>query len=210
MGEEVAGLFYLMQANKVSTNASISAPSIPSFFKHLSFDSIKDPSCNLWHYRLGHPSHSRIKLIQTIVPSISCIQESICLICPLAKQSKLPFLVSSSFSTSIFELLHCNVWGPMAINSISGSKFFLTIVNDYTRFTWVHLMQHKSQTSSKIQSFSNMVQTQFHTKIKCIRSDNGTEFHMRDFFSAQGIIHRLSCVETPQQNSMVERKHQYL
>jgi hypothetical protein len=52
VGEEVAGLFYLMQANKVSTNASISAPSIPSFFKHLSFNSIKDPSCNLWHYRL--------------------------------------------------------------------------------------------------------------------------------------------------------------
>jgi hypothetical protein len=210
VGEEVAGLFYLMQANKVSTNASISAPSIPSFFKHLSFNSIKDPSCNLWHYRLGHPSHSRIKLIQTIVPSISCIQESVCSICHLAKQRKLPFPISNSFSTSIFELLHCDVWGPMAINSINGSRFFLTIVDDYSRFTWVHLMQHKSQTSSIIQSFSNMVQTQFHTKIKCIRSDNGTEFHMRDFFSAQGIIHQLSCVETPQQNSVVERKHQHL
>ena len=108
VGEEVAGLFYLIQANKVSTNASISTPSISSFFKHLSFNSIKDPSCNLWHYRLGHPSHSRIKLIQTIVPSISCIQESICSIYPLAKP-KLHFPVSSSFSTSVFELLHCDV-----------------------------------------------------------------------------------------------------
>jgi hypothetical protein len=181
VGEEVAGLFYLMQANKVSTNASISTPLIPSFFKHLSFNSIKDLSCNLWHYRLGH-SHSRIKLIQTIVPSISCIQESVCPTCPLSKQRKLPFPISSSFSTFVFELLHCDVWGPMAINSISGSRFFLTIVDDYTRFTWVYLMQYKSQTSSIIQSFSNMVQTQFHTKMKCIRSDNGTEFHMRDFF----------------------------
>jgi hypothetical protein len=129
-----------MQANKVSTNASILAPSIPSFFKHLSFNSIKDCSCNLWHYRLGHPSHSRIKLIQTIIPSISCIQESICPICPLSKQRKLPFPVSISFSTSVFELLHCDVWGPMAINSINGSKYFLTIVDDYTRLTWVHLM----------------------------------------------------------------------
>jgi hypothetical protein len=88
----------------------------------------------------------------------------------------------------------------MTINSINGSILFLTIVDDYVWFTWVHLMQHKSQTSSIIKSFSNMVQTQFHTKIKCIRSDDGIKFHMRDFFSTQGIIHQLSCVETPQQN----------
>jgi hypothetical protein len=55
-----------------------------------------------------------------------------------------------------------------------------------------------------------MVQTQFRTKIKCIRSDNGLEFHMKDFFSTQGIIHQLTCVETPQQNVIVERKHQHL
>jgi hypothetical protein len=182
VGEKVAGLFYLMQANKVSANASISAPFIPSFFKHLSFNSIKDPSCNLWHYRLGHPSHSRMKLIQSIVPSISCKHDSVCPICPLAKQHKLPFPISSSFSTIVFELLHCDVWGHMAINSINRSRLFLTNVYDYTQFTWVYLMQHKSQTSSIIQSFSNMVQTKFQTKIKCIRLDNGTKFHMRDSF----------------------------
>jgi hypothetical protein len=79
-----------------------------------------------------------------------------------------------------------------------------------TQFTWVHLMQHKSQTASIIHSFSNMVQTQFKTKINCIRFDNGSEFHLKDFFSTQGIIHQLSCVETPQQNAIVERKHQHL
>jgi hypothetical protein len=55
-----------------------------------------------------------------------------------------------------------------------------------------------------------MIQTQFITKIKCIRSDNGSKFHMKDFFSTQGIIHQLSCVETPQQIEIVERKHQHL
>ena len=71
-------------------------------------------------------------------------------------------------------------------------------------------MQHKSQTASIIHSFSNMVQTQFRIKIKSIRSDNGSEFHMKDSFSTQGIIHQLSSVETPQQNAIVERKHQHL
>ena len=55
-----------------------------------------------------------------------------------------------------------------------------------------------------------MVETQFSKKVKTIRSDNGTKFFMRDFFAKQGICHQLSCVETLQQNGVVERKHQHI
>ena len=55
-----------------------------------------------------------------------------------------------------------------------------------------------------------MVETQFRTKIKCLRSDNGTEFFMKDFFKSNGILHQLTCVETPQQKAIVERKHQHI
>jgi hypothetical protein len=71
-------------------------------------------------------------------------------------------------------------------------------------------MKSKAQTRSLIQSFLNLVQTQFNFKIKCLRSDNGSEFKMDDFFSSHGTVHQLSCVETPQQNVVVERKHQHL
>jgi transposase InsO family protein len=98
----------------------------------------------------------------------------------------------------------------MAFKSINGFVFFLTIVDDYSRFTWVHLMQHKSQVSSIIKSFFQLVQTQFKTKVKCLRLDNDAEFKMKDYFFAQGIIYQLSCVETPQQNAIIERKHQHL
>ena len=71
-------------------------------------------------------------------------------------------------------------------------------------------MKHKSETSCLIQSLYNMIFTQFKVPIKILRSDNGPKFALNSFYASKGIIHRLSCVETPQQNSMVERKHQYL
>ena len=72
----------------------------------------------------------------------------------------------------------------------------------------VYLLKSKSETQALIEQFSNMVETQFGTKIKCLRSDNGTEFFMKDFFKLKGILHQFTCVETPQQNAIVERKHQ--
>jgi hypothetical protein len=71
-------------------------------------------------------------------------------------------------------------------------------------------MYQKSQTRYFIQSFFKLVATQFNLKVKILRSDNGVEFNMEDFFASQGTLHQLSCVETPQQNSIVERKHQHL
>ena len=55
-----------------------------------------------------------------------------------------------------------------------------------------------------------MVNTQFNSKIQTIRSDNGIEFFLKDFFHSNGILHQLSCIDTPQQNAIVERKHQYI
>ena len=72
------------------------------------------------------------------------------------------------------------------------------------------MLKCKSQTQSVLEQFCTMVETQFSKKIKNLRPDNGTEFFMKDFFAKKGILHHLSCVETPQQNVVVERKHQHI
>ena len=71
-------------------------------------------------------------------------------------------------------------------------------------------MKLKSDTQSILQSFFTFVETRFHLKIKSLRLDNGPEFSMSTLFSSKGIVHQHSCVDTPQQNSVVERKHQHM
>jgi hypothetical protein len=84
------------------------------------------------------------------------------------------------------------------------------VVDDHSHVTCVFLMKQKSQTRSLLQSFVNLVETQFPHKVKCLHTDNGPEFLMSDFFAYKGILHQRSCVESPQQIVIVERKHQHL
>lgn len=71
-------------------------------------------------------------------------------------------------------------------------------------------MRNKNETHLLLQSFHGYVETQFGRKIKSIRSDNGFEFDMKEFYQNKGIVHETSCIDTPQQNGAVERKHGHL
>ena len=90
------------------------------------------------------------------------------------------------------------------------TSIFLTIVDDFSRCTWVYLLKLKSDTQFVIPNFAKMVKTQFNGSIKTIRSDNETEFYLKEFFHSNGILHQLSYVDTPQQNAIIERKHQHI
>ena len=133
-----------------------------------------------------------------------------CDICHYAKQRKLSFPHSLTHTSNIFDLLHADIWGPYVTPSISGHKYFLTLVDDFSRFTWIILMKTKSEARQHLTNFISFIETQFNRKLKCLRSDNGPEFLMSDFYQAKGIVHHRSCVETPQQNGIVERKHQHI
>lgn len=71
-------------------------------------------------------------------------------------------------------------------------------------------MKNKSETTTHVSSFFSIVQTQFNVKIKKVQIDNGIDFNLHSFFNSHGVIHHKSCVETLQQNGIVECKHQHI
>jgi transposase InsO family protein len=74
------------------------------------------------------------------------------------------------------ELLHMDLFGPIAYISIGGSKYFLVIMDDYSCFIWVFFLQEKSQTQETLKRFLRRAKNEFRLRIKKIRSDSGTEF----------------------------------
>lgn len=92
---------------------------------------------DLWHCRLGHISYSRLALIKDLIVNNHIIpnKNSPYCICLLAKQHKLSFPIDSHKSSTLFEWVHWDIWGPCYTMAYDGSKYFLTIVNDFSRAT---------------------------------------------------------------------------
>ena len=170
---------------------------------------ITHPQCNvipidLWHFRLGHPSAERIQFMKTYYPLLRNNKNFVCNTCHYAKHKKMPFSPSSSHASHVFDLLHMDIWGSCSKLSMHGHKYFLTIVDDCSRFTWVHLMKSKAETQQVIMNFIAFIETQYNGKVKIIRSGNGVELFMHHYYASKGIINQTTCVETPEQNGVAE------
>ena len=94
------------------------------------------PPLTLWHARLGYASSSRVQQLASrgLLGSVST-ENFDCVSCQLGKQPALPFNTSESISTDIFDLIHSDVWGPFSISSISGSRYFVVFVDDYSHYS---------------------------------------------------------------------------
>nr|GEU49743.1 retrovirus-related Pol polyprotein from transposon TNT 1-94 [Tanacetum cinerariifolium] len=110
-------------------------------------------------------------------------------------------------------LLHMNLCGPMRIASINGKRYVLVIVDDYSRYTWVHFLRSKDKAPEVIKTFLKRITVLHQSPVIVIRTDNGTEFKnqvLKKYFDSVGIYHQVSSVRTPQQNGVVERRNRTL
>nr|GFC60976.1 hypothetical protein [Tanacetum cinerariifolium] len=110
-------------------------------------------------------------------------------------------------------ILHMDLCGPMRFASINGKRYIMVIVDDYSRYTWVHFLRSKDEAPAVIITFLKRITVLLQSPVIIIRTDNGTEFKnqvLKVYFDSVGISNQMSSVRTPQQNGVVERRNRTL
>lgn len=97
----------------------------------------------------------------------------------------------------------------MNIKSLGGAKYFLLFKDDFSHFQTVYFLKTKDEAALKLDIFMKMVENQFERRIKCLRSDNGTEIknvNVQKLLEELGVFHTKSNAYTLQQNGRIERE----
>ncbi|KAI0500672.1 hypothetical protein KFK09_018888 [Dendrobium nobile] len=167
-----------------------------------------------WHRRVGHPNVKTIAALSKAFPSL-CITSlrSVCSSCALAKSHRLPFSPSYHVSSLPLDLLLVDVWGPSPIFSYNGFRYFLLIIDDKTRYSWLFLLKQKYEVTLCLINFINVIEKQLKCSVRTHRNDGGGEFQnttLKSFTTTHGITHQFTCPYTPQQNGVSERKNCHL
>ncbi|GJW59684.1 ribonuclease H-like domain-containing protein [Tanacetum coccineum] len=122
----------------------------------------------LWHNRLGHPADQVLKVLKDKI-NIEDIGSGPCDVCHKAKQTREPFPLSNHKTSDLGQLVHLDVWGPYRVRSREGFRFFLTIVDDYSRAVWVSMLKCKDEVYSNVIIFYNLIKNQFDKTVKVFR-----------------------------------------
>ncbi|GJR17875.1 retrovirus-related pol polyprotein from transposon TNT 1-94 [Tanacetum coccineum] len=160
----------------------------------------------LWHCRLLHLNFGTINDLTRLnladgLPKFKYGKDHLCSTCERGKSKKashLPKLVPSDHSK--LKLLYMDLCRPIRIASVSGKKYILIIVDDYSRYTWVYFLYSKYETPEIIMKFIAQAQLNYKAKVCKIRTDNGTEFKnttLKSHYEKLVIMQQFSTARTP-------------
>jgi hypothetical protein len=171
------------------------------------------PMTSLWHSRLGHvalPVVQQVLSRNNLSFSLEQNKGAVCDACQQGKSHQLSYPRSSSVSRHPLDLIFSDVWGP-APNSFGRYSYYVSFIDDFSKFTWIYLLHHKSEVFQRFNDFQNLVERLFNRKIIVVQTDWGGEYQrLNSFFQRVGISHHVSCPHAHQQNGSAERKHRHI
>ena len=127
--------------------------------------------------------------------------------------TKRPFNGKPERCTGTLDLIHTDVCGPLSVRTRNQHVYFITFTDDFSRYGYVYLMRHKSESFEKFKEFRQEVEKQLGREIKALRSDRGGEYlsdEFRDYLKDNGIVSQLAPPATPQLNGVSERRNRTL
>jgi transposase InsO family protein len=178
------------------------------------------PNCqHSWHRRFGHRHPEdvqklEIKKMATGLKIQDCGIREVCECCIKGKMSRCPIPKKAiTRATSVLELVHTDLCGPMQNATPSGKRYFMTMIDDYSRFTQVYFLKFKSEVSKFINEYIKYAENKFEKKVKVIRSDNGREYITKELqrsLTEMGIKVQYTAPYSAFQNGVAERKNRTL
>ncbi|CAI5949527.1 unnamed protein product [Closterium sp. NIES-65] len=206
-------------SGQVFAAASRSGPeSAPCSCRLLSHETL------LWHHRLGHPSLSRLRgmasrvlvsgLPQSLPPLPSGPGPS-CVPCVEGRLRATPHSSHFPPTEAPLQTLHMDVWGPAPVRGQGYERYFLLVVDDYSRYTTVLPLRSKGAVTEVLIDWIREARLQLRRSfgsdfpVLRLHSDRGGEFSSRllqDYCRAQGIRQTFTLPDSPQQNGIAERR----
>jgi hypothetical protein len=172
-----------------------------------------------WHSRLGHISSQTIDRL-TKEERIQCptlangnTTEDICPSCAKGKMTRKPFKKGRIRTSTTLGVVHSDLCGPMEVESLGKSRYFLTCIDESSNMCWIMLLRKKSDAASEWQKWYYRICNEMDTKVKELQHDSGGEFvskEFKEFLSKEGIRIRETHTASPQENSIAERMNRTL
>jgi hypothetical protein len=127
----------------------------------------------LWHRRVGHPGNSIAVHFKEAVTGCNSVPatEATCVPCLQGKHHRSPFPKDGKRADNVLDLIHSDLRGPMENDSLGGSRYFLTLIDDHSKKIHVYFLRHKNEVSKCIKDFKIFAKNQLERKMKALRSD---------------------------------------
>ncbi|GFX97790.1 retrovirus-related Pol polyprotein from transposon TNT 1-94 [Trichonephila clavipes] len=168
----------------------------------------------IWHQRFCHVNNDYLVKTSKIdsvkgIPRLNDNGKTHCIPCKLAKSKRVSFKKTGAVrSKRPLELLHMDLCGPMPTESQGGNKYFLSIIDDYSRKVTVFPIRNKSDVFHTFIRFYKRAERFLSKKVIAVRTDGGLEFCNKDmdnFLTKLGIKHEVTNSYTPEMNGVAER-----
>ncbi|MCO5556285.1 hypothetical protein L7F22_009831 [Adiantum nelumboides] len=139
-------------------------------------------NAELWHARFGHVGYGSLMTLQrhNMVHDLSLLEmplRHVCEGCVLGKMHKFAFSQDGSVrATRKLQLVHSDVCGPVRTPSVGNSLYFVTFIDDFSRFCWVYPLKAKSDVFAIFQHYVSIVENETGCKVQTLRTDRGGEY----------------------------------